>query len=79
MVMIVELMNSHSDDADPLPCPDPCNAVLSVSVYDSSDIPRAVLMWNCIALIALACSRLVLRGTPKCPLIMVANDIIILS
>ena len=76
---MVELMNSHSDDADPLPCHDPCNGVVLVSVYDSFDIPRAVLMWNCIALIALACSRRVFRGTPKCPLIMVASDIIILS
>ena len=72
-------MNSHNDDADPLPCPDPCNGVMLVSVYDSFDIPRAVLIWNCIARIALAYNFLVVLGTPKCPLIIVASDIIILS
>ena len=72
-------MDSHSDDADPLPCPDPCSGGVLVSVHDSFDIPRAVLIWNCIACIALACSLRVFLGTPKCPLIMVANDMIIWS
>ena len=72
-------MNSHNDEAEPLPCPDPCSGLLLVLVYDASDIPSAVLIWNCIARIALACSFLVVLGTPKCPLIIVASDIIIWS
>ena len=64
IVIIIELINSHSVDADPLPCPDPCSGVVGVSLYYFCDTPKAVLMWNCIARIAFACSLRVFLGNP---------------
>ena len=31
IVIMIELINSHRVEADPLPCPDPCSGVVSVS------------------------------------------------